>query len=127
MKIIFKGLRSLAWAFAVISTATMAFGPAMARAQQAGNAQFTPYMFERINQRNYRSQGWIEQQINNVAGGQVFSDFSDFVEIVCGPENSSDPRLVLGSVLMTLPTRANATLRRVRFRKEGLSGLVQPT
>jgi hypothetical protein len=79
-------------------------------------------MFERINQRNYRSQGWIEQQINNVAGGQVFSDSSDFVEIVCGPVNSSDPRLVHGSVLMTLPTTANSTLRRVRFRKEGLSG-----
>ena len=120
--LIFKSLRSFAWTFAAISTATMAFGPAMARAQQAGNARLTPFVFERINQRNYRSQGWIEEQINNVPGGQVFSDSSDFVEIVCGPENSSDPRLIRGSVLIALPTTANPTLRRVRFRKEGLSG-----
>ena len=94
----------------------------VASGQQAGNSGLTPYIFERINQWNYTSQGWVEQQVNNVPGGQVFSDTSDFVDIVCGPENSSDPRLVRGSVLMTLPTTANPTLQRIRFRKEGLSG-----
>ena len=93
-----------------------------ASGQQAGNSELTPYIFERINQWNYISQGWVEQQINNQLGGQVFSDTSDFVDIVCGPENSSDPRLIHGSALMTLPTTANPTLQRIRLRKEGLSG-----
>jgi hypothetical protein len=81
-----------------------------------------PYKFERINVHNFSSQGWREQQVNNLPTGQVFSDESDYVNIVCGPENNSDPRLNPGSVTMNLPTNADPTLRRIRLRKAGYSG-----
>lgn len=87
------------------------------------NNGLTPYKFERINEHNFTSQGWREQQINNLGGGiQVFSDSSDHVEIVCGPDNSSDPRLIRGCVTMNLPTSEDPTLRRIRLRKGGYSG-----
>jgi hypothetical protein len=82
----------------------------------------TPYKFERINQQNFRSQGWMEQQVNIVGTTTIFSDSSDHVEIVCGPDNESDPRLIQGSVTMNLPTTADPTLRRIRLRKGGYSG-----
>jgi hypothetical protein len=81
-----------------------------------------PYKFERINIHNFSSQGWREQQVNNVSTGQVFSDESDYVNIVCGPENTSDPRLINGCVTMNLPTSGDPTLRRIRLRKGGYSG-----
>ena len=81
-----------------------------------------PYKFERINEHNFSSQGWREQQGNVVNGVTVFSDISPNVEIVCGPENNSDPRLIQGSVTMNLPTSADPTLRRVRLRRGGYSG-----
>lgn len=84
----------------------------------------TPYQFERINEQNFSSQGWRKQQINNspTGGPQIFSDESDYVQIVCGPENDSDPRLIKGSITMNLPTSADPTLRRIRLRKAGYSG-----
>jgi|SRR5688572_12457716 len=82
----------------------------------------TPYQFERINENNFSSQGWKEQQVNIVSGITVFSDSSDYVEIVCGPDNTSDPRLIPGCISMDLPTSADATLRRIRLRKGGYSG-----
>jgi hypothetical protein len=81
-----------------------------------------PYKFERINVYNFSSQGWRKQQVNNISTGQLFSDESEYVKIVCGPENNSDPRLIPGSITMNLPTSADATLRRIRLRKEGYSG-----
>ena len=82
----------------------------------------TPYLFERVNENNFFSQGWKEQQVNIVSGTTVFSDQSDYVEIVCGPENNSDPRLIKGCITMNLPTSDNPTLRRVRLRRGGYSG-----
>jgi hypothetical protein len=82
----------------------------------------TPYQFERVNENNFFSQGWKEQQVNIVSGTTVFSDQSDYVEIVCGPENNSDPRLIKGCITMNLPTSDNPTLRRVRLRRGGYSG-----
>jgi hypothetical protein len=83
----------------------------------------TPYNFERINEHNFSSQGWIEQQVNNLSGGaQVFYDSSDYMEIVCGPKNESDPRLIQGSITMNLPTGSDPTLRRIRLRRGGYSG-----
>lgn len=84
----------------------------------------TPFKFERINEYNFSSQGWIEQQVNNslTGGPQIFSDESDYVHIICGPDNNSDLRLIHGSITMNLPTSANPTLRRVRLRKGGYSG-----
>jgi len=82
----------------------------------------TPYKFERINEHNFHSQGWKEQQINLVPAGTIFSDQSDHVEIVCGSENNSDQRLIQGAVTMNLPTSADPTLRRIRLRKGGYSG-----
>jgi hypothetical protein len=82
----------------------------------------TPYRFERINVHNFFSQGWKEQQVNLISGVTNFSDLSDHVEVVCGPENNSDPRLIQGSVTMNLPTSADPTLRRIRLRKGGYSG-----
>jgi len=82
----------------------------------------TPYMFERINEHNFSSQGWKEQQVNLVSGVTNFADESDYIQIVCGPENNSDPRLIPGSITMNLPTGANPTLRRIRLRKGGYSG-----
>jgi hypothetical protein len=81
-----------------------------------------PYKFERINEQNFFSQGWKEQQVNIISGVTTFSDLSDHVEIVCGPENNSDPRLIQGSITMNLPTGANPTLRRIRLRRGGFSG-----
>jgi len=81
-----------------------------------------PYKFERINEHNFSSQGWREQQGNVVNGVTVFSDTSANVEIVCGPENNSDPRLIPGCVTMNLPTGADPTLRRIRLRRAGYSG-----
>lgn len=82
-----------------------------------------PYKFERINEHNFSSQGWRKQQVNNIpTGGQLFSNESDYVQIVCGPENTTDPRLINGSITMNLPTSGDPTLRRVRLRREGYSG-----
>ena len=83
-----------------------------------------PYKFERINVHNFSSQGWRKQQVNNspTGGPQIFSDESDYVQIVCSPENNSDPRLIQGSMTMNLPTSADPTLRRIRLRKAGYSG-----
>ena len=82
-----------------------------------------PYKFERINEHNFSSQGWIEQQVNNslTGGPQIFSNESDYVQIVCGPENNSDARLIQGSVTMNLLTSGDPTLRRIRLRRGGYS------
>src|SRR5690242_10175864 len=84
-----------------------------------GKSDLTPYQFERINENNFYSQGWKEQQVNMVSGTTVFSEESDYVEVVCGPENTSDNRLIQGCITMNLPTSADPTLRRVRLRKGG--------
>jgi len=84
----------------------------------------TPYQFERINKNNFYSQGWKEQEVNLVSGTTTFSDESDFVEVVCGPVNNSDSRLIQGCVTMDLPTSSNPTLRRIRLRKGGYSGVL---
>lgn len=82
----------------------------------------TPYKVERINEHNFYSQGWKEQQVNIVGTTTIFSDESDHVEIVYGPDNDRDPRLIQGSVTMNLPTSADQTLRRIRLRRGGYSG-----
>ena len=81
-----------------------------------------PFQFERINEHNFYSQGWREQQVNLVSGATVFSETSDHVTIVRGPDNNTDPRLIPGCVTMHLPTTADATLRRIRLRRGGYSG-----
>ena len=81
-----------------------------------------PFKFERVNKNNFYSQGWKEQQVNIAAGSTIFSDLSEYVEIVCGPDNNSDPRIIQGAVTMDLPTGENPTLRRVRLRRGGYSG-----
>jgi len=95
--------------------------------REAANAalvkpDITPYQFERINENNFYSQGWKEQQVNIVSGSTIFSDVSDYVKIVSGPENNSDPRLIRGCVTMDLPTSGDPTLRRIRLRRGGYSG-----
>jgi hypothetical protein len=95
---------------------------AKANALNLGKPEIVPYQFERINKQNFSSQGWREQQVNNVSGVQIFLDESDFMEIVCGPENHSDPRLIKGCFSMNLPTSQNPALRRVRLWKGGYSG-----
>lgn len=82
----------------------------------------TPFQFETINNNNFSSLGWKEQQQNIVSGTNIFSDESKHVEIVCGPENNSDPRLKKGCITMNLPTSDDATLRRIRLRRGGYSG-----
>ena len=81
-----------------------------------------PFQFETINEHNFYSQGWREQQVNLVSGATVFSETSDHVTIVRGPDNNTDPRLIPGCVTMHLPTTADATLRRIRLRRGGYSG-----
>lgn len=81
-----------------------------------------PYKFERINEHNFYSQGWKEQQVNIAGTTTIFSDESDHVEIVCGPDNDTDPRLIQGCVTMNLPTSGDPTLRRIRLRRGGYSG-----
>jgi hypothetical protein len=80
------------------------------------------YEFERINKNNFTSLGWKEQQVNIASGTTTFSDESNHVEIVCGPENNSDPRLKQGCVTMNLPTSDDLTLRRIRLRRGGYTG-----
>jgi hypothetical protein len=81
-----------------------------------------PYQMERINMQNFGTLNWKEQQVNIVSGTTIFAEESDLVEIVCGPENTTDPRLIKGCITMNLPTSANPTLRRIRLRKGGYSG-----
>ena len=81
-----------------------------------------PYRFERVNEHNFHSQGWKEQQVNIANGVTTFSDSSAYMTIVCGPENNSDPRMIPGSITMNLPTGADPTLRRIRLRRGGYSG-----
>jgi hypothetical protein len=95
---------------------------ATANKSNQNNSRVVPYQFERINEHNFSSQGWREQQVTNVSGMQIFLDGSDFMEIVCGPENNSDPRMVKGCFSMNLPIAQNPTLRRVRLWKGGYSG-----
>jgi hypothetical protein len=97
----------------------------LSNAKSSSKAQTTPYKFERINAHNFFSQGWREQQVNisPIAGApQIFLDSTDYVEVVCGPENNSDPRLIDGAVTMNLPTNSDPTLRRIRLRRGGYSG-----
>lgn len=82
----------------------------------------TPYRFERINEKNFHSQGWREQEVNLIGGQTQFSDESEHLNIVCGPEDDSDPRLIKGAVTMNLPTSTFPTLRRIRLRRAGYSG-----
>jgi hypothetical protein len=82
----------------------------------------TPYKFERIHENTFSSLGWREQQVNSGSGSQIFSDESNYVEIVCGPDNNSDPRLIKGSITMNLPTSDDPTLRRIRLRRVGYNG-----
>jgi hypothetical protein len=83
----------------------------------------TPYRFERINDQNFHSQGWMEQEVHSPPGmPQQFLDESEHVSIVCGPENDSDRRLIKGAVTMNLPTTNYPTLRRIRLRRGGYSG-----
>jgi hypothetical protein len=93
-----------------------------AMAAASGGNGVVPYQFERINEHNFLSQGWKEQQVNIVSGVTIFANESDYVQIVCGPENNSDPRLIQGCITMNLPTGANPTLRRIRLRRGGYSG-----
>lgn len=95
---------------------------ANANTSNQNNSGIVPYQFERINKHNFSSQGWREQQVNNVSGVQIFLNESDFMEIVCGPENNSDPRLIKGCISMNLPTSQNPALRRIRLWKGGYSG-----
>ncbi len=81
----------------------------------------TLYEFERINKNNFNSLGWKEQQVNIASGITTFSDQSNYVEIVCGPENNSNPHLKQGSIAMNLPTSDDPTLRRMRLRRGGYS------
>lgn len=81
-----------------------------------------PYQIERIDKNNFLSMGWTKQQINNLPGGQVFSDQSNYMELVCGPENNSDPNLKQGCMTMNTPTSNDPTLRRIRLYKKGYSG-----
>jgi hypothetical protein len=80
------------------------------------------YKVERINEHNFSSEGWKEQQVNIASNVTSFLDFSDHIEIVCGPDNTTDPRLKQGAVTMNLPTSADPTLRRIRLRRGGYSG-----
>jgi hypothetical protein len=82
----------------------------------------TPYKFERINEHNFYSQGWKEQQVNIAGTTTTFLDLSDHIKIVCGPDNDTDPRLIQGSITMNLPTSGDPTLRRIRLRRGGYSG-----
>jgi hypothetical protein len=89
----------------------------------ADSSGVNPYRFERINQHNFHSQGWKEQEVNSPLGmPQQFLDESDHLNIVCGPDDDSDPRLIRGSITMNLPTTAFPTLRRIRLRRGGFSG-----
>jgi len=83
--------------------------------------EVVPYKFERINEHNFYSQGWREEQVNRIAGVNVISTPTEIVEVVCGPENNTDPRLIPGCVTMNLPTSADPTLRRIRLFKGGYS------
>ena len=91
-------------------------------ASNSFNRGVTPYKFERINEQNFFSQGWKEQQVNITGTITTFSDLSDNVRIVYGPDNASDPRLIRGCVTMNLPTSGDASLRRIRLRRGGYSG-----
>jgi hypothetical protein len=80
------------------------------------------YWFKRINEDNFSSEGWREQQVNIVKKTLIYSDLSDYVAIVCGPNNNNDPRLLQGAVSMNLPTDDDRTLFRTRLWKSGYSG-----
>lgn len=78
--------------------------------------------FEIINKNNFNTLGWREQQVNIVSGTNTLSNVSNNVEIVCGPDNNSDPRLKKGCITMNLPTSNDPTLKRIRLRRSGYSG-----
>lgn len=108
-----------------IAAAVLALCSISAVSAQIGDNGFalTPHRFERVNEHNFHSQGWQEQEVNLIPGlGTQFSDQTDHLSIVCGPDDNSDPRLIKGSVTMNLPTSAFPTLRRIRLRKGGFSG-----
>lgn len=77
----------------------------------------------RVRTRNFREEKWDVQQINRdaVTSQTIFTDRTDHVRLVCGPDNHTDPRLKTGAVFLSLPTSADKTLRRVRLRKGGYS------
>lgn len=80
------------------------------------------YQVENINKNNFSSLGWKKQQVNIVSGTTIFSEESNHVEIVCGPENNTDPSLKQGIITMNLPTSDDPTLRRIRLRRGGYTG-----
>jgi hypothetical protein len=111
--------RSNEFVAGVFATVLLIFGVS---SLTGGGRGVTPYRFERVNKHNFHSQGWQEQEVNLIQGQQQFQDESDHLNIVCGPENDSDPRLIKGSVTMNLPTSSYPTLRRIRLRRGGYSG-----
>lgn len=92
------------------------------RKQDQPAPDISPYEFERINKNNFSSLGWKEQQVNVSGTTTTFLDESNYVEIVCGPKNDSDPHLQEGCVTMNLPTSDDPTLRRIRLRRGGYTG-----
>jgi hypothetical protein len=82
----------------------------------------SPYQIEKINKDNFSASGWRKQQVNIVSGVTTFTEQFDNVQVVCGPENNSEPWLRQGCVTMNLPTSDDATLRRIRLWKSGYSG-----
>ena len=56
----------------------------------------------------------------------ITTDNTNYVDLVCGPKNHTEHHLKPGSVLLTLPTTIEPTLRRVRLRNNLHSGTRLP-
>lgn len=85
-------------------------------------SEASSYQIEKISATTFNAMGWKVQQVNIVSGTTIFADQSNSVNIVCAPENNSNPWLAQGAVTMNLPTSTDTTLRRVRLRRGGYSG-----
>jgi hypothetical protein len=83
------------------------------------STSISPLKFIRVTENNFTEKGWTRQQVNQ---NNVFIENTPYVRIECVPDNSNDPRIIRGGVLLSLPTSTDPILRRVRLRKGGYSG-----
>jgi hypothetical protein len=77
----------------------------------------------RVTKNNFIGHGWEKDQVMVVNGSNITSPETDFVRIECAERNTNEPGLNKGSVLLSLPTSANPSLRRVRLRNTLHHGL----
>ena len=88
---------------------------------------FATCKIKKVTKANFIGFGWEKDQVNidplDPTGKKTITTANtNYVDLVCGPKNHTEPHIKLGSVLLTLPKTIEPTLRRIRLRNNEHSG-----